>query len=399
MRTTRFQEAFSAHRSGQLDIAKTGYEELLKIDADDPDALHFLGLLRFQQRQPLEAERLIRLSLSHAPRNPHAWNNLGNVLFLTNRLDQAADAYLNAVEIDMEFGAPWKNLGECLERAGSPERAIALFQHIIETVPGFVPAYDALGRVLRIFGRPDDARVIYERWAQLEPNRPTARHMLAAISQTDVPTRAEDAYVRELFDAFATDFDQKLARLEYRAPELALQKIVVYFAVGSELEILDAGCGTGLCGPSLRPYARRLVGLDLSERMIEKARERACYDVLIAEELGAHLKGHVGAYDMIVCVDTLCYFGALEEILESSRRALRPGGALVFTVEWCQEVEVDSYRLMHHGRYVHSRGYVERGLTVAGFSQVDIENAILRKEIMKPVDGLVVIARRIPDTP
>src|SRR5450631_753658 len=94
--------AINAHRLGSMGEAEAHYREVLKLEPADPDALHFLGLLRFQHRQTVEGERLIRLSLSHAPRNPHAWNNLGNVLFATNRLDQAADAYLNSVEIDLE---------------------------------------------------------------------------------------------------------------------------------------------------------------------------------------------------------------------------------------------------------------------------------------------------------
>ena len=32
-----------------------------------------------------------------------------------------------------------------------------------------------------------------------------------------------------------------------------------------QLDVLDAGCGTGLCGPLLAPYARRLVGVDSPE--------------------------------------------------------------------------------------------------------------------------------------
>jgi predicted TPR repeat methyltransferase len=392
-RTARLEAAITSHRAARLEEAESCYQDLLSLDPADPDALHFLGLLRFHQGRAIEAEDLIRRSLAHAPRNPHAWNNLGNVLFATERLDLAADAYLNALEIDMEFGAPWKNLGECLERAGSPERAIGLFQHIIETVPGFVPAYDALGRLLRIFGRPDEARAVYERWLELEPDRPTARHMLAAISQNDVPLRADDSYVRELFDAFSSDFDEKLARLEYRAPTLALQQLAASFPAEVQFDVLDAGCGTGLCGPPLRAYARHLTGLDLSERMIAKARARGCYDALIAAELGEHLKANAGAYDLIVCVDTLCYFGALEEILCSARHALRSAGALVFTVEWWQTVDVfDTYKLRPHGRYVHARSYVERCLAAAAFMSVDVEIAVLRKEIREDVKGLVVSA-------
>ena len=53
--------------------------------------------------------------------------------------------------------------------------------------------------------------------------------------------------------------------------------------------MLDAGCGTGLCGPLIAPYARRLVGVDLSERMLAQARARDVYDELVKGELTAYL--------------------------------------------------------------------------------------------------------------
>ena len=49
------------------------------------------------------------------------------------------------------------------------------------------------------------------------------------------------------------------------------------------LEVLDAGCGTGLAAPLLGPYARRLVGVDLSGAMLEQARALPQYDELVEE--------------------------------------------------------------------------------------------------------------------
>ena len=63
--------------------------------------------------------------------------------------------------------------------------------------------------------------------------------------------------------------------------------------------ILDVGCGTGLCGALLSPYARRLVGVDLSDRMLDQARERNIYDELVKGELTAYLDGCRDAYDVI----------------------------------------------------------------------------------------------------
>src|SRR5260370_26931297 len=106
--------------------------------------------------------------------------------------------------------------------------------------------------------------------------------MLAALTGEDVPARASSGYVRTVFDRFAESFDEKLHSLDYRARQLVSAAVAAAFGAGrGDLEVLDAGCGTGLCGPLLRPYARRLVGVDLSSAMLQRAGLRGCYDALV----------------------------------------------------------------------------------------------------------------------
>ena len=115
--------------------------------------------------------------------------------------------------------------------------------------------------------------------------------MLAACSGRDVPARASDAFVEKTFDSFAASFDAKLASLGYRAPALVAEMLAhAGLDASRSLDVLDAGCGTGLCGPLVAPYARRLVGVDLSEAMLARARARDVYDELVKGELTAYLR-------------------------------------------------------------------------------------------------------------
>ena len=160
------------------------------------------------------------------------------------------------------------------------------------------------------------------------------------------------------------------------------------------LDVLDAGCGTGLCGPLVAPYARRLVGVDLSEGMLEHAREKNVYDELVRGELTAYLQNHRDAFDLIVTADTLVYFGGLEEVAVAAAGALRSGGRLVFTAEEATGDDAPStYCLKPHGRFSHRAQYVERVLAAAGLS-ADIARAELRVESGLPVAGLVVTATK-----
>ena len=240
-------------------------------------------------------------------------------------------------------------------------------------------------------GELDKAVGVFEEWLQEAPDDPIAQHMLAACSGRDVPPRASDAFVKQTFDSFAASFDSKLAKLSYRAPALVGEMLAQSGVEASKsLDVLDAGCGTGLCGPLIAPYARRLVGVDLSEPMIAQARARNVYDDLVKRELTAYLVDSTAEFDVIVSADTLVYFGALEDVAAASANALRPGGWLIFTVEELHDAGLEAgFAISPTGRYRHSRRYVERVLADANFL-AEIVPAELRLEAGEPVEGLVV---------
>ena len=148
--------------------------------------------------------------------------------------------------------------------------------------------------------------------------------------------------------------------------------------------MLDAGCGTGLCGPLLSPYARRLVGVDLSEGMLTRAKEKVTYDTLEQCELTQYLGDNRGRFDLIVSADTLVYFGDLDPVVSAAAGALRSTGLLIFTLEHAVGAAEDvDYRLEFHGRYAHARAYIERVLAKSGL-RAHILEADLRMESAWP---------------
>jgi predicted TPR repeat methyltransferase len=210
-----------------------------------------------------------------------------------------------------------------------------------------------------------------------------------------VPARASNAFVEATFDSFASSFDAKLSKLLYRAPALVAAMLEEPGVEPTRsLDVLDAGCGTGLCGPLVAPYARRLVGVDLSAKMIAHAQERKVYDSLVKGELTTYLLSVPAAYDVIVSADTLVYFGPLEDVVAAAAGALRTGGRLVFTVEELTgAASGPGYTISPHGRYSHTRDYVERVLAAVDL-QAEIVGAELRLEAGTPVAGLVVKATK-----
>jgi predicted TPR repeat methyltransferase len=163
----------------------------------------------------------------------------------------------------------------------------------------------------------------------------------------------------------------------------------------ARFDILDAGCGTGLCGEHFKPFARRLVGVDLSVEMLGKAAARKLYDDLILGELTAFVGAVPAAWDVIISADTLVYFGDLAPVMAAARRALRPSGHLVFTLEHASDEQAPSgFRINPHGRYSHTEAYVRAVLAAAQLAARQVTPVHLRVELSQPVEGLLVVAAR-----
>jgi predicted TPR repeat methyltransferase len=443
-REATLRRAMQAHGSGDFKAARQIYESWLAQAPRDADALHLLGVLEAQTGAPAAAEALIARAIEQAPGEGMFHNNLGNVCVELGRLDDAEANYRRAVQLDTTRLDAANNLAVILSRRGREAEASAIFEALTAAAPGFAdarlnhaqhclrsgrygdavtlcmdglvtdPKSNAMRRLLgaaySMMGMHGQATELYRRWVEAEPDNPTARHHLAACLGTDVPLRASDAYVSEVFDGFATSFDAKLAALGYRAPALvqgwveAQVQNLANLAGGQRdgdgasggappWRVLDAGCGTGLVGPLVRPHASRLVGVDLSAGMLRKAEQRQVYDDLFRGELVAFLDAWSERIDLLMCADTLCYFGPLDAFARGARRVLVPGGRLVATVEAHpapDDAHEPAFKLHPHGRYSHGRRHVEAALSAAGFTRIELAGVHLRNEGGQPVAGWLI---------
>jgi predicted TPR repeat methyltransferase len=422
------KQAMDAHMANRREAARALYLELLAMQADHPDGLHLLGVLEGQSRNHDRAVELIARAIAVNPQEPMFHNNLGNVCQGAERFEEAELHYRRAIELDPGRYDAINNVAVLQGRRGDLEGAEKAFLALLESAPGFADARQNLanlylrgGRVAEAveqcamglvtaprnramrrllgsgysaMGLLEQATELYRKWVAEEPDSAEARHHLAAHTGQGVPAQASKDYVRAMFDTFAGSFDAKLASLDYRAPSLVAQALgQVLGEPQGDLRVADMGCGTGLCGSFLAPYASHLVGVDLSPPMLAKAQDRGLYHALYEADLTEYLQGQPGALDLIVSADTLCYFGALEGFATAAAGALAPEGLLVFTVEAHDATgDAPPWRLLPHGRYSHRRDYVTGVLEAAGLAPVNAEAVVLRQEAGQPVHGWLVVA-------
>lgn len=423
--------AVGLHRDGHLDDAEKIYQRVLKREPNHVDALHFLGVLYHQRGDMRTAARMIRKALRLDPcyvgalinmgnilkeqglfaeaeteyrsslrydaDNADAYNNLGAVLRAQDKFDQAIIALEKATTLSPNNAAAFQNLGNALKSAERTDEALTAYRRAIEIDPRHCDAHLTLGRALYRFGRIDEAATVYRKWIEVEPDNPVAVHMLASCrGGGNVPAKCSEEFVRQSFDAFACSFDEVLGRLQYRAPELVGLSIRTAFPrANRQLAVLDAGCGTGLGGSWMRPYAKHLVGIDLSSKMVAKAQQTGLYDELRVAELTDFMDQHPNRFDLIVSTDTLIYFGALQSVFNAAAAALKHCGTLVFTLEVAADERTASgYVLNPHGRYSHTESFVRSTLVKSGFTVNEIRHDSLRLEMSLPVQGFVITAQK-----
>lgn len=155
-------------------------------------------------------------------------------------------------------------------------------------------------------------------------------------------------------------------------------------------KVVDLGCGTGLAGVVLRPFAAELIGGDLSWKMLTRARARGIYDALYCEDLVTTV-ARVTEADLVVAADVLVYVGALEATFAATAQTLRSGGRFVFSVE---THPTDDLILQMSLRYAHGDGYVRRLAAEHGFEVERADVVVVRMDANEPINGTIYVLRR-----
>jgi predicted TPR repeat methyltransferase len=157
-------------------------------------------------------------------------------------------------------------------------------------------------------------------------------HLARSYTLTDVND------TRDLYDEWAANYDAEMAKegQDYVAPASAALHLLKHLGaqqLDPDLELLDAGCGTGLVGISLAQVgAKKLDGVDLSPGMLDIARKSGAYRALDTADLSSPLVHKDNTYDAVVCIGTMTQGHVGPVALDEFVRVTKPGGLIVATV-------------------------------------------------------------------
>lgn len=321
---------------------------------------------------------------------------LGQVLFGLQDYSGATDSFHAAMNLDPGNIEAHHLMGQCFEERKLVGRAEISYRKVLALNPDHLQAHYRLAFIFLPMDRREEAAKQFSEILRINPNDEQARHMLAA-QRGETTSTAPAGYVATLFDGFADTFDKKLVdELGYRALTVLHEIVSQYLAPASgALDVIDLGCGTGLCAPLFRPMARTLRGVDISTRMIDKARERAMYDELEVGDIVSSLNAAVSAWDLVISTDVFIYLGDLREIFPACAAALRPGGLFAFSIE--TDDDADDFVLRATGRYAHASTYIQRLAAETGFATIERRAVVLRKEKGKDLNGDIFLLRRTTD--
>ncbi|HEV7267181.1 MAG TPA: tetratricopeptide repeat protein [Falsiroseomonas sp.] len=391
------REGTARHARGDLEGAARRYRQVLAQRPRDGNALNLLGVVARQQGDLARALDLAAQAVAARPDSPIFLVNQGAALAEAGRLAEAARALRSALAHRPDDPVALRNLGQVLTTAGDPRAALTPLRRAVALAPAAPEPWLALAHALREAGEANEAVAAARRLLAIAGVAPAlaaqARFLLAALGADAAPDRAPAAYVRELFDQYATRFDEDLqSSLGYRTPALlaALIEAAGIPPDGSR-RVLDLGCGTGLSGVALRPFASRLVGLDLAPRMLAEAQKRGIYDALAEADLLDWLPQQSAAFDLVAAADVLNYLGDLTPALAAIRGALVPGGIAAFSIEAGAGVP---FVLGEGMRYRHDPVHVAQLAHGAELVELARRDAVLREEKSVPVAGVLFVLRR-----
>lgn len=141
--------AIAHHQAGRFPEAEAIYQDILRADGSNADALRLYGALSMQAGRVDVAHALMEKGLKFDPNNAEAHNNFGVLLKAKNFVEEAAARFRMAIFLNPSCADAYNNLGVILQDQGELCAASDSFRAALLLNPAFAEAYCNLALVFQ----------------------------------------------------------------------------------------------------------------------------------------------------------------------------------------------------------------------------------------------------------
>jgi predicted TPR repeat methyltransferase len=382
-----FMDGVRLHEAGRFEEAERQFLASLALVPGRASTLVNLGATRLKQAKPEQALDVLDQALAQDADAADALKHRAVALNMLGRHEAALDDLTRALRAQTNDGKAWLLHGETLQHLERHDEALASYDAALASDPALGEAWSRRGALLKDIGRLEEAASCFQRAIDHGHDPELNRYFLAAANGKQQPSSPPLRYVQFLFDGYAEKFDEHLVQvLRYQAHRVLVDQLA---ALGHSFErALELGCGTGLCGPLIKPMAQRLDGVDLSANMLGKAEALDVYGRLVHDDLVHYLDTTHHRYDLVVSADVFIYVGELEATFDGVARVIEAGGVFCFSVELAPDEQ--DFVLRPSQRYAHSERYLRVLALRHAFQIRSMLHHPVREDQRQPIPGLYV---------
>ena len=343
------------HQLDRLSEAEASFRQAISLKLDYAEAHNKLGVILQQLDRISEAEASFKQAIILKPDLAVAHYNLGNSLKEQGKLKEAEASFRQAITLKPNYTEAHINLGNTLQEQGKLKEAESSFRQAVTLKPDLAVAQYNLGKIYKKIGKNSKAVECFEKTLELSSEDLLgATLQLATLGKRKIPDKTPENFMQGFYKKkfkYWSNLEKKTHK--YQGHLLIENAFKTTHNNIEKIDILDVGCGTGSLAKILRPYARTLVGVDLSPDMLLKAEEICLYDSLYKKDLSQYLSEVSNHYDTIIAAAVLIHFYDLESIFFLIKDSLKTNGKFVFSIfeETKKNKNLNSFLMYAHSDY------------------------------------------------
>jgi len=414
-------EAIDALKMQNYSLAESLYKKLISINADSKEYNNNLANIYLISKQPDLAIKYYNKALMldhniHKVENQSIAYNLSCAYQINNDLDNTIKYLALTLEINPEHQSALgkiENLKQILSKNPDTSKNhynLAVIFHKLKNYKeaekyylldlhnnsSFESNYN-LGSIYQKLKDYNNALIYYKAAYAINPDSNT-EYLINSIEENSNIIKPPKEYISSLFNYYSDNYENDLINnLTYKVPEYFFD-IFKKHLIDKEkkFNLLDLGCGTGLIGQKFKIASHKvskIIGTDLSERMLNLADDKKVYTDLYNEDISESLNNKKiieSNINLITAADVLVYIGDLDEVFYFMKDNFK-NCYFLFSCE--DNNSTKDYELKKTGRYQHNKDYLFKILKKYNFNYIFDKQFQLRKNENTPVTGNIFLVK------